>query len=141
MWNKKHFSRAFSYQKLPQNLEWTFKGTNLATRIRAWCKCIYVSTFNADQKFSYFQIGSNEFKSGRLIHYIQQLQKVSEDKEVLEAIFGMKLNHQKIAIWNWTTKENKNSTEIKIKKLFSKGIIKKRGHKIGEYISPNFIWL
>ena len=39
------------------------------------------------------------------------------------------------------SKEDKNFIEIEIKKLFSKGIIGKCEHEIGEYIWQIFIWL
>ena len=65
-------------QTLPQSLEHS----------------VSISSFNVDRTISYFKIWSNEFKPGRLKHYIEQCRKITVDKEVLEIISRMKVNFE-----------------------------------------------
>ena len=67
-----------SEQTLPQSLEYS----------------VSISSFNVDRKIPYFKIWSNEFKPGRLKHYIEQYRKITVDREVLEIISRMKENFE-----------------------------------------------
>lgn len=59
---------------------------------------------------SYFKIGSNEFKNGRLKHYIQQWQKVTGGNEFLETTSGIKLDFEN------ESPENNNYYELHFSK-------------------------
>ena len=66
---------------------------------------------------------------------------MNNDKEILQIVLGLKLEllddtpvkHNYIP---QLSKEDESATDLEIQKLLAKGVITKREHKTGEYISP-----